>query len=88
MADPRIAQARSLGEAARRDFDTNGGINAPARDPAVLALLEGEPVGGAGVAILTAWNKGWMAEHRRMTDLDARIHDANLSAEIMEGLRK
>ena len=34
---------------------------APALDPALMALIEGQPVGGDATRMMREWQEGWMA---------------------------
>lgn len=56
--DAKLARARELG---RAGFEK--GIKAPAQDPELTELLEGNKV-GEGIPVLDAWNKGWNAALR------------------------
>jgi len=54
----KIEQALELG----REAYKRGRSNIPAQNQQLMKMLEGSPLGGIGVALMEAYNEGWMEE--------------------------
>lgn len=87
--DPRIKKAEELGRKAFED----GKKAIPAHDKKLNALMKGEKIGGAGVAIMKAWHRGWTkanlaADTNEEIDLDEAKAVGKAQKAIMDAVQQ